>query len=105
APSAGANKYNAAIQIDEFRKINGAVVKVGSIRRDILILLLDNGPNNNPTIPTIVANNQPISNTSPVIDLRPGIPLTLKMVVSDVDSFTVLSVQSNVSSILPYASF
>ena len=104
ASAAGTNKYALAVKIDEFRTINGVPTKVGSVRRDMLINVIDCGPNQNPKIAAPVANGQPITETD-VINLRPGTPLTFQFAAADGNTADVLSVQTDASTILPGAIF
>ncbi|KAA9340563.1 gliding motility-associated C-terminal domain-containing protein [Adhaeribacter soli] len=53
--SAGKNKYAVVVRINEWRKVNGAMVKVGYIRRDMLFIVEDCSGNVPPqtTVPPI----------------------------------------------------
>ena len=105
SPSAqGKNKYVMVVQVDEYRKINGAVTKVGSIRRDMFITVIDCGPNQNPQITAPVANGQTISETD-VINLRPGTPMNFQFASSDGNAANVLTMESDVATVLPGAVF
>jgi hypothetical protein len=55
-PSQGANHYIAVVQVEDYRKINGAMVKVGSVRRDFGLTVVDMGQNMNPAITGTTAN-------------------------------------------------
>lgn len=102
--SLGENKYVTVVQADEYRKVNGVITRVGSVRRDMLITLIDCGPNTNPNITTPVANGQPIS-ASDVINLRPGTPLTFQFASADNNASDVLTITSDAGTVLPGAVF
>lgn len=99
-----ANKYSVAVQIDEWRKINGVVTKVGSVRRDMLIVIKDCGTNQNPSFTAVNANNQPL-NSNDEIRLRPGTPLTMQIAGGDNNQGDLLQVESDVVANLPGATY
>ncbi len=101
---AGENRYAIVVQVDEYRKINGASVKIGSVRRDMFFHIFDNGTNQNPKVTATVANGQPIAETD-LINLGPGTPLSFQFASSDANSADVLTLESNVSTVLPGATF
>jgi len=102
--STGVDKYVLVVQIDEWRKINGVPTKIGYIRRDMMINVIDCGPNQNPNISAPVVNGQQISETD-VINLRPGSPMNMQLATLDADTFNILSVESDVAQVLPGATF
>ncbi|HSI89495.1 MAG TPA: hypothetical protein VK927_00190, partial [Adhaeribacter sp.] len=57
----GLNKYVVVVQVDEFRKIGGIPVKVGTVRRDMFITVVDCGPNQNPVVTAPVANGMALT--------------------------------------------
>ncbi|GAB2949644.1 hypothetical protein GCM10027048_13420 [Hymenobacter coalescens] len=65
APSAGRNKYTVVGKVTEYRKINGRYYKVGSVRRDMLIIIIDCGGNTVPN-PPVAVGVTPGSNTGTV---------------------------------------
>ena len=53
-PSAsGDNKYVVVGKVTEYRKINGRYYKIGSVRRDFLVIVIDCGTNQVPEQPTL----------------------------------------------------
>ncbi len=102
--AAGKNKYVMVVKIDEYRKVAGAVTKVGSIRRDMMVNVMDCGPNQNPNIGSPVVNGQPV-NANDIINLRPGTPMTMQFDAIDGNAADVVSLSSDVASALPGATF
>ncbi len=96
--SAGRNRYLVSILVDEYRKINGVVTKIGSARRETMIQVFSN-PARNPEFGTVIANNQAVANGTE-IRLRPGTPLVLQFTATEPTN-SQLSVSSNASYILP----
>jgi hypothetical protein len=62
--SAGRNKYALVGKVTEYRKINGQYYKIGSVRREMLVVVIDCGPNALPTRPTTTAGNPATSVSS-----------------------------------------
>ncbi|MBK0403986.1 T9SS type A sorting domain-containing protein [Adhaeribacter sp. BT258] len=93
------NRYLVSVKVEEFRKINNVIVKVGSVRRETLIQVMDGGANQNPQVTARMANNQPIASGTE-IQLRPGTPLNLQIAASDGNAADAVSITSNVSAIL-----
>lgn len=100
----GKNKYVVVVQVDEYRRINGVAVKVGSIRREKVIVIVDCGPNMNPRVSGPVVNGTPLKPDS-IIDLKPGMPLFLNFSTADSNATDVLALSSNVAEVLPGATF
>ncbi len=98
----GLNKYVMVVQVDEYRKTGGAVVKVGTVRRDMYVTVIDCGPNQNPNITAPVANGQPIPEGG-IINLRPGTPMNFQFAASDGNANDVLTITSDIAQILPGA--
>ena len=98
------NRYTVAVQVEEWRKINGVVTKIGSIMRDFQVCIVDGMQNQNPTFSAITANSQPIS-TNDLIYLRPGTPLTLELSATDSNPSDVLQLDTDVVTNLPGATF
>lgn len=101
--AAGLNKYVISVMVEEYRKVNGVMTKLGAIRRETLIEVTDNR-NANPEVVTKSANGQAIS-ASQEIKLRPGTPLTLNFTGFEPDSNQSNIVNSNATYILPGATF
>ena len=103
APSnQGKDKYVLVVQIDEYRKINNSWTRVGYIRRDMMINVMDCGPNQNPNITAPVVNGQPIAETD-VIHLRPGTPMNMQFATQDANATDALIIESDVAQVLPGA--
>ncbi|MBK0403983.1 T9SS type A sorting domain-containing protein [Adhaeribacter sp. BT258] len=100
----GLNKYVTVVQVDEYRRINGQAVKIGSIRRDMFITVMDCGPNQNPRVANPLANGQQIT-PNDIITLRPGTPLNFVMAADDNNANDVLEMTSDAAQILPGANF
>ncbi len=95
--SAGRNRYLVSIIVEEYRKINGVVTKLGSARRETMIQVITTS-NHNPAFGTAIANNVPIANGTE-IQLRPGTPLVLQFSATEPTNST-LSASSNAIYIL-----
>jgi gliding motility-associated-like protein len=69
--AAGRNKYSVVGKVTEYRLINGRYYKVGSVRRDMLIVIIDCGGNTVPSAPiaqpVTAGNNTQIVNTDSTI--------------------------------------
>ncbi|MFC5271865.1 T9SS type A sorting domain-containing protein [Adhaeribacter terreus] len=98
------NRYLVSINVDEYRKINGVVVKVGSVRRETLIQVIDGGANVNPNVTSRMANTQPIASGSEIL-LSPGTPLNLQIAASDANTSDAVIVTTNATGILTGATF
>jgi hypothetical protein len=59
APSAGRNKYAVVGKVTEYRKLNGRYYKVGSVRRDMLVIVIDCGGNVVPSPPASTPGGTP----------------------------------------------
>jgi hypothetical protein len=103
-PVLGQNKYVTVVQVDEYRKVNGTMTRIGYVRRDMTITIVDSGPNKNPGITAPVANGQPIS-PSDVINLRPGKTMNFTFNSADGNTNNVLSLTSDAASVLLGAVF
>ncbi len=99
----GRNHYMVAILVEEYRKINGVITKLGSIQRETMIQVFDN-PTHNPEFGAVIANNQPIANGTE-IRLRPGTPLNLQFSATEPDPTEVLQASTNAGYILPGSTF
>jgi hypothetical protein len=88
APALGRNRYAVAVRVNEWRKINGVVTKVGSIRRDMIFMVEDCGTKQNPTITNLTANGQPIQ-SGDIITVQPLSYLEIKFHATDPDGGTI----------------
>lgn len=104
SPYTGENKYCLVVQVDEYRKLNGVPVKIGTIRRDMFLEVIDGSGNRNPQVINAKANGNPISETD-VINLRPGIPLNFQFATTDSNSFDVIALSTDAPDILPGSVF
>ncbi len=102
-PGAG-NKYLVSIMVDEYRKINGVITKLSSIRRETYILVFDGSQNLNPLFSSPIANNQPLPEGTE-IRLRPGSPLNFQFSASDEDPTDQVYLSTNATYHLPGATF
>ena len=100
----GDNRYALITQVDEYRKINGVPMKIGSVRRDIFVAVVDDMGNRIPELTTATANGQPVTETD-VIQLRPGTGLNFQFATADSNQTDVVSITSDAADILPGAIF
>lgn len=101
--TSGENDYTVVVLVEEYRRLNGTVTKLGSVRREGMVKVLA-VMNNNPTVLSMQANQQTIA-PGYEIQLRPGTPLTLELTGSETDPNQTLTVTSNAAYVLPGASF
>ncbi len=99
---AGINTYVVSFQVDEYRKINGLATKIGSIRRETVIMVIDAGTNHNPGIGNVRVNNLPITQYN-TLHLMPGNTLQLQLDAIDPDLNDSLYLTTNAASLLPGA--
>ena len=100
----GENHYIAVVQVEDYRKINGTMVKVGAVRRDFGVTVIDMGQNMNPTITGITANGVSVSSAT-MMELRPGTPLNFQFSSTDQNATDQLTLTSDVANIMPGATF
>lgn len=86
--SQGRNRYSVAVKVNQWRKINGILTKIGSIRREVLFLVEDCGTNQTPAISNLRANGQPIQ-SGDIITVRPMSNLQLDCNVTDPETGTL----------------
>ena len=102
--NSGVNRYTIVTQVDEYRKLNGVPTKIGSVRRDMFLEVVDAAGNKNPAVITPTANGHAISETD-IINLRPGIPLNFQFGTSDGNANDVIALTTDASDILQGAVF
>ena len=100
--SNGADKYVMVVQVDEYRKINGVTTKIGHVRRDMLVTVIDCGPNQLPTAPGFRIGTTTIPNggTMPV---AAGQQVIISIDVTDANPNQIVTLTSNVTAALPGA--
>lgn len=94
------NYYMVSFKISEFRKVNGVTTKIGSVRRETLIIVGDGGSNVVPTRAVVTFNNQPLQ-PGTEIRLQPGTPLNLQYIGADANGSDILTIKSNAPTVLP----
>jgi hypothetical protein len=107
-PGGIANKYIVGLDVDEYRKINGVATKIGTIQRNILINVISNANQS----PMLTAGNLPPGSQAyvsiapnTIIDAYPGSQVRMNFGVSDPDASNYVGAASNVTTILPQATF
>jgi hypothetical protein len=102
--SIGQNRYVLTIQVDEYRKLNGVPTKIGSVRRETYIDVINGTGNSNPYLSKVEMNATAIKEGD-LIELRPGVTLNLNLTAADTNTTTAVAMTSNVAGILPGAVF
>ncbi len=100
----GKNKYVMSIVVEEYRTVSGIAVKIGAIRRDMMINVVDAGLNENPKITSVGVNGQQISENT-MINLRPGTPMNFQFSSVDGNNADMLQVSSDAAFVLSGATF
>src|SRR5690606_1178721 len=98
------NRYVITVQVDEYRKLNGVPTKIGSVRRETFVHIMDGTPNANPVLEQVQMNNV-LLEEGDLIQIRPGVLMNLTFAATDLNTSDVILMSSNVSSILPGAVF
>jgi hypothetical protein len=103
----GKNTYVVSVQVDEYRKINGVAVKIGSVRRETIFGVGFTGTNLAPTLTNGRLNNQPfqVNSGTTGFTLRAGVPYNLQFTATDLNPNDVVTIASNADSLLPGATF
>src|SRR6476469_6128661 len=96
APSSqGLNKYVAVVKVSEYRRLNGVLTMIGSVRRELIFTVYDCGTNVNPNIaPTgtiHLSTTAPTVNLNQIIPVQSGEPLALTLSASDANANQVVS--------------
>lgn len=102
--TANRNIYLVSFQVDEYRNINGVATKIGSIRRETVIIVGNGGSNLNPRLSNIRANTSHGSNDS-VYRVSAGSTFTLQFDGDDANAADMVYLQSNAATALPGATF
>ncbi|MBK0403989.1 T9SS type A sorting domain-containing protein [Adhaeribacter sp. BT258] len=98
------NKYYVTVQINEWRKVNGVIKKIGFIRREFVFKIEDCGGNNLPHITPPVIPGHPFPADS-IYTVQEGSVLNLQFTTFDQDPNDILSIESDVTTVLPGATF
>ncbi|KAA9340570.1 T9SS type A sorting domain-containing protein [Adhaeribacter soli] len=97
--SSGNNIYLASFQVDEFRRINGVATKIGSVRRETIIVVGDAGQNNNPTLTNTRLNNAPVQPNT-ILTVSPGSTLSLQVDADDLNAADSVYLKTNATTAL-----
>ncbi|KAA9333296.1 hypothetical protein F0P96_09990 [Hymenobacter busanensis] len=107
----GKNKYAVVGKVTEYRKINGIYYKVGSVRRDMLMHVVNCGQNAVPNVPVLTAptpvGNLRIVNSrdSTYIEVPAGVRNRVLLTFTDPNPGQQLTVyRPNLDSLLDYGS-
>ena len=101
-PGAPANKYVIGLDVEEYRKINGQITKIGTIQRNLLVNIISTG--NRMPVLTATHNNNPVP-ANAIIDAAPGATVTMSFGASDPDNLDVVVPVTNANTVLPGSSF
>jgi hypothetical protein len=86
----GRNKYVIVVKVSEYRRLNGVYALIGSVRRDLLLIVYDCGTNLNPRIsPTATVQTSTSVRTQPLaqtIAVQAGEPITVTLAASDANT-------------------
>ncbi|HSI91294.1 MAG TPA: T9SS type A sorting domain-containing protein, partial [Adhaeribacter sp.] len=96
--------YVMAVQVEDYRKIQGVWEKVGAVRRDMGVRIVANSSNNNPNITIPVVNGQGVL-PNQVINLRPGTTMNFQVGALDNNAGDVVTLTSDAADVLPGAVF
>lgn len=101
------NKYAVAVQVSEYRRrAGGGYAFVGSTRRDLLFVVVDCGPNQNPTLAPLRVNNNPTPRlVTDVIPVVAGQAVSLQLSATDANAGQLLTLSSNAEQLLPNSEF
>ncbi|MDX5443465.1 MAG: T9SS type A sorting domain-containing protein [Hymenobacteraceae bacterium] len=100
----GLNKYAVVVQVNEYRQVSGSWVKIGHVRRDMLVTVLDCGTNVPPFVSTLAYNGTQY-NAASVIDVEAGQQSDIVFTTDDQNVADRLTISSNPSAVLNGTSF
>ncbi|RTQ50290.1 hypothetical protein EJV47_11740 [Hymenobacter gummosus] len=95
-------RYAVVVRVDEYRRLNGTAVLLGSTWREVTYFA-QASPNLNPTL-TATSNNAPVD-FDQALTVSPGQVLSLTFAATDPDAGQAVRLSSNVASQLPGATF
>ena len=98
------NVYLVSFQIDDYRKVNGIVTKLGSIRRETIIIVGDPAGNINPKL-TNIQTNIAANPANGVYTISAGTNFTLQALANDANASDSVYLASNASQEMPGANF
>lgn len=100
----GDNKYTLVTRVDSWRTVNGQPTRVGSVRRDILVMVVPCQPGTNPPNPPRMMFG---GSASAVTELIVGAnqPLSLDFSGSDLNLTNTVTLTSNAEQALPGSTF
>ncbi|MDF7813343.1 hypothetical protein [Hymenobacter sp. YC55] len=98
--------FSVPVQIDEYRRLNGAWTLIGQVTRDVPYGVRNPSTNRNPTISSLkvagAAATQPIDQP---VAVRPGQSVSLTLTATDPDAGQMVQLSSDVAAVVPGASF
>jgi hypothetical protein len=103
-PVAARGLNTVAVQVDEYRRLNGSWTRIGSVMRDVVYSVFDANGNRNPSFTSlqIAGSSQPIDQT---IVVQRGQNIALTLTAADPDAGQAVQISSDVAAIIPGASF
>ncbi|UOQ72237.1 hypothetical protein [Hymenobacter cellulosilyticus] len=96
--------FVVAVRVDEFRLLNGTWIKIGSVTRDVIYTVRNNGTNRNPILSALTSGNASLPLGQP-IRVTPGQALSLTLAGADPDAGQTVTMNSDVAWFLPEATF
>lgn len=101
----GLNKYALVVQADSWRTINGQPVRVSSVRRDVLVIVIDSSASQAlPRLTQMAVNGTPTPLTT-VVDVDAGQPMEMLLVSMDPNLNDRISMVTNASAVLTGSTF
>ncbi|WBA40374.1 hypothetical protein [Hymenobacter canadensis] len=103
-PVAARGLNTVAVQVDEYRRLNGSWTRIGGVMRDVVYSVFDANGNRNPgfTGLQIAGTSQPID--QPIVVQR-GQQIALTLTATDPDAGQTVQISSDVAAVIPGASF
>lgn len=103
--SQGRDKYVMAVQVDEYRKINGVVTKIGHVRRDILVVVVSCADNVLPALDSITTPSGTVVGPTTVIEVEACNTAKVEIKTQDMNPQDVLKITSNALQAIPGSQF
>jgi hypothetical protein len=103
ASAAANNSYAVCVQVNEWRKINGVMTRVGYVRREMVFQVEDCSGNKLPAFSFLTVNGRALS-SGEVITIGAGAQLNLQFATTDQVN-DLLRVETDVVSVLTGATF
>ncbi|UOQ53022.1 putative Ig domain-containing protein [Hymenobacter cellulosivorans] len=98
--------YVVAVRVNEFRKLNGSWVKIGSVTRDVIYSVFVGSGNRNPRVSGLrVGNGQSAQALDQPIRVAAGQTVSVTLNATDPDAGQTVRFSSDAASVVPGASF